>query len=57
VRDTIVKHAGKSKIVMVEAVTMGETLSYYEAHIKTGKKTAEYKVDLEGKPVPEEQKK
>lgn len=49
-RAAIEKSAGKRKIVMVELVTEGRQ-KFYEAHIKSGLKKSEVKVDANGKPV------
>lgn len=47
----IVKQAGKGKILLVESITKNNAIVAYEAHVKTGGKLSEIKVDLDGKPV------
>jgi uncharacterized membrane protein YkoI len=44
------KSVGAGKLQLVEAVTSGGTV-YYEAHIKSGGKTSEIKVDANGSAV------
>lgn len=48
VRGEIIKQAGKGKVLLVESVTKGDTLEYYEAHVKQGAKTAELKISPTG---------
>lgn len=50
-RAEIQKQAGKDKILLVESVTKGGTLAYYEAHFKTIGGEREVKVSPEGKIV------
>jgi uncharacterized membrane protein YkoI len=57
VKATIEKGAGKGKILLVESVTEGGTLAFYEAHVRTGKKESEIKVRPDGQLIPEEKKK
>ncbi len=52
VRATILKHAAKRKIVMVESVTKGGKLVYYEAQLRSGKTPSELKVDPDGRRLP-----
>ncbi len=51
VRAEIQKQAGKDKILIVESVTKGGTLAYYEAHFKVTGGEREVKVSPEGKIV------
>lgn len=51
VKAEIQKQAGKRKILLVESVTKGGTLTYYEAHVKGGLKQSEIKVGPDGKLV------
>ena len=48
VKAAIEKHAGKGKIINVESITKNNAVVAYEAHIKTGKKSSEIKVDTSG---------
>ncbi|HZS04986.1 MAG TPA: hypothetical protein VFD58_09145 [Blastocatellia bacterium] len=48
VKAEIQKQAGKGRIALVETVTKGGTLVYYEAHIRGGGKAREVKVSPEG---------
>ena len=52
VRNAILKGAGKKRIVLVESVTKGGTLVYYEAQLRSGKALSELKVDPAGKRIP-----
>jgi hypothetical protein len=54
VRATIVKHAGKRRIQMVESVTRVGRLEFYEAHVAAGKTVTELKVGLDGSLLPPE---
>lgn len=54
VRATIVKSAGKRKILMVESVTKLGKLEFYEAHVGTVKAPVEVKVGLDGALLPPE---
>ena len=56
-RATIEKNLGQGKLLLVEAVTERGTLTYYEAHVQTGKKKSELKVKPDGQLMPEEKKK
>lgn len=49
VKSTIETSAGKGRIKSVEAITKGNKLEAYEAHIKKGARTSEIKVDPAGK--------
>ena len=49
IQTTIIKQAGKGKIVTIESLTESGTLIGYEAVIKTGGKSREVKVSPEGK--------
>ena len=50
-REAIQKAVGKGKLLMLELVTEGGSV-FYEAHIRSGGKTSEVKVDASGKTVP-----
>jgi len=52
VRSAILKGTGKKRITLVESVTKGGKLVYYEAQLRSGKTTSELKVDTQGKQVP-----
>lgn len=52
VRGAVLKGAGKKRIVLVESVTKGGKLVYYEAQLRSGKTASELKVDTQGNPVP-----
>ncbi len=52
VRATILKNAAKRRITMVESVSKGGTLAYYEAHVRSGKTLSEIKVGPDGKLIP-----
>lgn len=49
VQAEIVKQVGKGKIVIIESLTEGGTLTGYEAVIKTGGKSREVKISPDGK--------
>lgn len=49
VKAEIEKQAGKGRITRVETITKNGTLEYYEAALRTGRKTREIKVSPEGK--------
>jgi len=51
-RATIVRQAGKGRILMVESVTKNNAIVAYEAHVKTAGKISEIKVGPDGKPLP-----
>jgi len=53
VKAEIEKQAGKRKILLVESVTKGGTLVYYEAHVKAGMKKSEFKVGPDGNVIKE----
>ncbi|MEW6127606.1 MAG: PepSY domain-containing protein [Acidobacteriota bacterium] len=53
VKSEIEKQAGRGKIVMVESITKNGQLVAYEAHIKSGKKSQEFKVDTNGQIIKE----
>ena len=57
VRSTFVKNTGKGKIVVLESVTLGDSLAYYEAQIMTAGKRSEVKVDPSGHLVVDAKKK
>lgn len=57
VRSTIVKNTGKGKIVVLESVTLGDSLAYYEAQIMKAGKTSEVKVDPSGHVIVDPKKK
>jgi len=48
VRDGIRKQAGKGKILRVEALSKGGTLSVYEVQVQHGAKKSEFQVSLDG---------
>jgi len=52
VRATIVKSAAGRKIKIVESVSKGHTLDYYEAQVVSGKTLSEIKVGLDGTLIP-----
>lgn len=52
VRATIVKAAAKRRIRIVESVTKGGKLEYYEAHVVTGKTLTEIMVAPDGTLMP-----
>jgi hypothetical protein len=54
VRKTIVKSAGKRKILMVESVTKLGKLEFYEAHVGSIKSPTEIKVAADGALLPPE---
>ena len=54
VKAAIEKHAGKGRILLVEAVTQGGALAYYEAQVQTGRKRSEIKVGPDGSSIAEE---
>ena len=47
----ILKQARGGRILMIESVTKNNTLTGYEAHVKTGGKISEIKVTPEGAPI------
>jgi len=49
VQTAIKQNAGTAQIQMIESVTRGGTLQYYEAHIKKGLKKSEFKIGTDGK--------
>src|SRR5262249_743449 len=49
VQTAVKQNAGTAQIQMVESVTKGGTLQYYEAHIKKGLKKSEFKIGTDGK--------
>lgn len=51
VKAELEKQAGKGRISKLETITKNGTLEYYEAHIKTGIKAREVKVNPEGKVI------
>ena len=57
IRSTILKGAGKGKVLVVESVTLKDSLAYYEAQVSTGGKRSEIKVDPSGRIVPPDTKK
>ena len=57
VRSTIVKSTGKGKIAVLESVTLGDSLAYYEAQIVTAGKRSEVKVDPAGHVIVDPKKK
>jgi negative regulator of replication initiation len=52
VRATIDKAAAGRKIRMIESVSKGARLEFYEAHVVSGKTLAEIKVGLDGTLIP-----
>jgi len=54
VKDEIAKQAGKGRIMIVESITKDGVIVAYEAHVKTGQKISEIKVDPSGKLLPPE---
>jgi hypothetical protein len=56
VQATFKKSAGKGKIVLLESVTENGALTYYEAHVMTGKQESEVKVQPDGVLIPAEAK-
>jgi len=50
-RSEIIKQAGKGKITVVESITKNGVIVAYEAHVKTGRKISEIKVDPAGNPM------
>ncbi len=54
VRATIVKNAGKRKILMVESVTKLGKLEFYEAHVGSIKTPTEIMVNVDGTLLPPE---
>jgi len=54
VKTEIVKQAGKGRILLVESVTKENAIVAYEAHVRTGKKVSEIKVDPAGKPITQQ---
>ena len=57
VRNTFVKNTGKGKIVVLESVTLKDSLAYYEAQVMTAGKRSELKVDPSGHLVVDARKK
>ena len=57
VRDGIHKNAGKGKILRVEALSKGGTLSVYEVQVQHGAKKSEFQINPDGTPVPAAAKK
>ena len=57
VRSTLLKNAGKGKIVALESDTLRDSLAYYEAQVVTGGKRSEVKVDPSGRLVTDSRKK
>lgn len=56
VRATFENSAGKGKIIIVESVTTGGKLAYYEAQVRLGKNINEVKVGTDGLLIPAEKK-
>ena len=52
VKTEIVRQAGKGRILLVESITKDNAIVAYEAHVRTGKRVSEIKIDPEGKPIP-----
>ena len=52
VRTAIEQNAGKGKIGVIEAITKGNAVVAYEAHIKKAGKSQEVKVNPEGQVIP-----
>jgi hypothetical protein len=52
VRTAIAQNAGKGKLGVIEAITKGDTVVAYEAHIKKAGKSQEVKVNPEGQVIP-----
>jgi uncharacterized membrane protein YkoI len=53
-RAEITKQTGKGRVLTVESITKNNAIVAYEAHVKTGGKISEIKVDPDGKPLPPE---
>jgi uncharacterized membrane protein YkoI len=53
----VLKGAGKGKILRVEALSKGGTLSVYEVQVQHGTKKSEFQVNPDGTPVPAAAKK
>ncbi|MEO6724229.1 MAG: hypothetical protein ABIU20_05375 [Blastocatellia bacterium] len=49
IKAEIEKQAGKRKIQFVESITKDGAIVYYEAHVKSGIKSKEIKVGMDGK--------
>lgn len=52
VKAAIIQNAGKGKIGMIESITEGGVLTAYEAHVRTGRKSREVKVNPAGELIP-----
>ncbi len=48
VKDALLKQVGKGKIKIIESVTKGSTLAFYEAQVRKGAKTVEVKITPDG---------
>jgi len=57
VRSALKKQAGQGKIIRIESITRAGQVVAYEAHVKTGDKWSEIKVEPDGKPMPEDEDK
>ena len=53
VREALVTHAGRAKIVRVESITKNGSVVAYEAQIKKALKRSEIEVDLQGRLIEE----
>lgn len=51
VRTAIEQNAAGGRVVLVESLTKGDTLMWYEAHVKKGGKVREIKINPEGQLV------
>lgn len=51
VRTAVEQNAAGGKVVLVESLTKGDTLMWYEAHVKKGGKSREIKINPEGQLV------
>ena len=56
VRATLEKSAGKAKILLIETVTLRDSLAYYEAQVSAGGKRSEIKVGPAGNLIPPDAK-
>lgn len=54
VREGIKKEAGSTRIIKIESLTKGGSLSAYEVHTRTGKKQAEFQVGTDGRLIKKE---
>ena len=52
VKAELLKQAGKGRIVIIEAVTKGDALEFYEARVRSGLKIREVKISPAGQLMP-----